>query len=60
MDTLIKRLKVCMGRSVQNSSLSRKHVNPSVMCMFGPHTDVIWCKAVLGRARKWVHPKDSG
>ena len=26
MDTYIKRLKVCMGRSDQNSSLSRKHI----------------------------------
>ena len=49
MDTLIKRLKVGIRRSVQNLSLSLKHINPSVVCSFGHYSDVMWCWAVLGR-----------
>ena len=44
MDTTIKMLRVGMGRSVKNLSLSQRHVNSSSMCSFGPHSDVngVW------------------
>ena len=41
MHTNIKGLQVGRVQSVQNLSLSRKHVNPSVMYSFGPHSDIM-------------------
>ena len=38
-----KWLKVGMEQSVQNLSLSKKHISPLFMCSFGPHSDIIWC-----------------
>ena len=52
MDTSIKRLD-SMIWSVQNLSLSQKHVNPLVMRSLGFHSDVILYKALWRQLRSF-------